>query len=395
MKKILPLFAVLVLLMSSLACQFSYNIGGLSPEPTLTPVQLIPTLEVSPATAPSGQAPANSSVPLLESEAILVNLYERISPGVVAIQTLGDLGAGLGSGVVYDQEGHIITNYHVVEGATDLEIDFTSGLKVHGQVVGTDTDSDLALIKVDVPADQLHPVPMGDSDQLKIGQTVVAIGNPFGLTGTMTVGIVSAKGRTLDSIRESPSGRYFSAGDLIQTDASINPGNSGGPLLNLNGELVGLNRAIRTTGITSTGDPINSGIGFAVSVNIIKRVTPYLISDGSYDYPYLGMYADEELSLLEQEALGFDNATGAYVAEVVPGGPADQAGIRGGNREVDLPNLLAGGDLITAVDGQPVRVFGDVLSYMMTHKSPGDPMVFSINRNGQPTEVTVTLGKRP
>ena len=247
-----------------------------------------------------------------------MRLYETVSPGVVLIQQIGEKGSGLGSGFVYSTDGYIVTNYHVVEGATDLEVDFPNGYKTRGEVAATDLDSDLAVIKVNAPADQLHPLPLGDSDLVKVGQTVVAIGNPFGLNSTMTMGIVSAKGRTMDSLRQTEEGNFYSTGDMIQTDASINPGNSGGPLLNLNGEVIGLNRAIRTLGTNSTGDPLNSGIGFAVSVNIIKRVVPVLIQNGKYDYPYLGISTPPggDLSLLEREELGLTSTSGAYLVDV-------------------------------------------------------------------------------
>jgi 2-alkenal reductase len=261
-------------------------------------------------------------------------------------------------------------------------------------VVANDLDSDLAVIKVDVPADQLMPLPLGDSDQLRVGQPLVAIGNPFGLSSTMTLGIVSAKGRTLDSIRESPDGGFFTAGDIIQTDAAINPGNSGGPLLNLNGQVIGLNRAIRTTN-SLDGEPTNSGIGFAISVNIMKRVIPVLIEEGKYDYPYLGIAALPEISLLEQEALQLTSTSGAYITRIVPGGPAEDAGLRAGARSTDLSGLQRGGDLITAVDGRPVRIFGDLLSYLMTNKSPGDKVLLRVLRGDQELEVELTLGRRP
>jgi 2-alkenal reductase len=314
---------------------------------------------------------------------------------VVSIRTLTAAGGGQGSGFVFDNEGHIVTNYHVVEGATELEVAFPSGLKVRGEVIGTDLDSDLAVIEVDVPADQLQPLALGDSDQVKVGQTVVAIGNPFGLSGTMTVGIVSAKGRTLDSMRDSGNGRPFSAGDIIQTDAAINPGNSGGPLINLRGEVVAVNRAIRTTSSTSEGEPSNSGIGFSISINIVKRVVPALIRDGQYDYPFLGITSSDDISLAAQEVLELPQTTGAYVSEVVAGGPADQAGIRAGNTPTDVPGINKGGDLITAIDGRPIRNFGELLSYLITNKGPGDQVVLTVIRENQTQEVTVTLGKRP
>jgi 2-alkenal reductase len=288
-----------------------------------------------------------------------------------------------------------VTNYHVVEGASGLEVFFASGLKVRAKVIGQDLDSDLAVIKVDVPTDALVPLPLGDSDQVRVGQTAIAIGNPFGLAGTMTVGIVSAKGRTLESLRQAEGGTFFSAGDVIQTDASINPGNSGGPLLNLAGEVIGVNRAIRTTGTTITGEPVNSGIGFAVSSNIVRRVVPVLIAQGKYDYPYLGISSREMLTLEQIEALGLPRQTGAYIVSVTPGSPADRAGLRGGSQPTRFAGLPAGGDLIIAIDGQPVQAFSDMLSYLMKHKSPGDTVVLTIIRDNQEKEVSVTLGKRP
>ena len=179
-----------------------------------------------------------------------------------------------------------------------------------------------------LPQDPLFPLDLGDSNQLKIGQSVVAIGNPFGLTGTMTLGIVSARGRTLDSMRQSQEGGSFVAGGIIQTDAAINPGNSGGPLLNLHGEVIGINRAIQTENSTATGEPTNSGIGFAVPINIVKRVAPVLIEKGSYDYPYLGISYYDEISLLYPgEHSDLPQSTGVYVVQVVSGGPADKAGL--------------------------------------------------------------------
>ncbi len=318
-----------------------------------------------------------------------------MSPGVVSILTVGDQGGGLGSGFVYDKNGHIITNFHVVDGATDLEVDFASGLKVRADVVATDLDSDLAVIKVNAPADELIPLSMGDSDQLQVGQQVIALGNPFGLTGTMTLGIVSAKGRTLDSLRQASSGSYFSAGDIIQTDASINPGNSGGPLLTMNGEVIGINRAIRTTGTTASGDPVNSGIGFAVPINIVKRVVPVLIAQGTYDYPYLGITFSSFLSLADYEALGVDQTSGAYIVDISAGGPGEKAGLRAPNISANQSTIPTGGDLVIGVDGRPVMEFGDLIGYILENKSPGDNVTMTILRDNKKQEVVVTLGKRP
>jgi 2-alkenal reductase len=328
-------------------------------------------------------------------EDILIEIYEQSNPGVVAIQVLSETGNGLGSGFVIDQDGHIITNFHVIDGVSDLEVDFPTGFKTRGEVIGTDTDSDLAVIKVDVPPEELHPLPLGDSAEIKVGQTVVAIGSPFRFNGTMTTGIVSSLGRTLDSIRTAPGGSFFTAGDIIQTDAAINPGNSGGPLLNLNGEVIGVNRAIETFNINSQDEPLNSGIGFAIAINIVKRVVPSLISEGSYDYPYLGISSLNEINLLQQEALGLPQSNGAYVSSVTPDSPAEQAGLRGGTDPTEFRNIFSGGDLIIAIDSLPVRTFSDLLSYLIQEKSPGDTIILTIIRDEREIEIDLILGKRP
>jgi len=383
-KRILVVCSALAL--AALACQIG-----------TTPIAI-----TQPPVAVATQPPVSVAVPNSNPAAqqdVLVNLYQQVSPGIVAIKVASQDGGSLGSGFVYDSDGHIVTNYHVVQGAPNnkVEVDFMSGYKVYGTVIGTDLDSDLSIVKVDAPAAELHPLPLGDSSALKVGQTVIAIGNPFGLNGTMTVGIISALGRTLDSEHATPGGgQPFTAGDIIQTDAAINPGNSGGPLFNINGEVIGVNRAIRTTNYdATTGEPLNSGIGFAVSSNIIKRVTPTLIKDGKYDYPYLGMSSLSDLSLDEIEALGLTTYSGAYVTAVVPGGPADKGGLKAGDRSTSIQGLTAGGDLIVAIDGREIHQFDELLAYLITNKSPGDTVVLTVIRNGQKQDITIILGKRP
>lgn len=389
MKKKITLIIGILFVLGLMSCAYLPNLNLALPTPSSGAT--IPTLASEPNT-PS-LFPVNS---VLSTDQILTTLYEQVNPGVVAIITTTSTGMSGGSGFVIDLQGHILTNYHVVEGATKVEVDFPSGQKVVGDVIANDLDSDVAVVKVSVAQDILHPLRLGDSDALKVGQMVVAIGNPFRLSNTMTMGIISAKGRILDSIRTASDQSSFTAGDLIQTDASINPGNSGGPLLNLNGEVVGINRAIQTTGTTAQGDAVNSGIGFAVSINIVKRVVPYLISTGSYDYPYLGISSSPyDLTLDEWQALGFTQTSGAYIMSVTPGGPAELAGLRGGTQPTSITNLNAGGDLIVAVDGKPVHVYGDVVSYIFLNKLPGDKIVLTIIRNGAEKEVTLTLGKRP
>jgi len=333
----------------------------------------------------------------LEEEELLVRIYEQVNLGVVSIRVYTQEGQSLGSGFVYDKEGHIVTNYHVIEGVDDLAIEFPSGYKTRGEVIGTDLDSDLAVIEVDAPASELFPLKLGDSSNLKVGQTVVAIGNPFGLSGTMSSGIISGLGRTLESFRQAPGGSTFTAGDVIQTDTAINPGNSGGPLLNLRGEVIGVNRAIRTFNFTLEEEPLNSGIGFAIAINIVKRVVPALIEDGSFDYPYLGISSlgDAEFGLVQQEALDLPRSTGVYVTTVTPGSPADKAGLRGGTRPTEIPGLNAGGDLIIAIDGRPVRTFGELLSYLFNYKSPGDKITLTVLRGNEVLELDLTLERRP
>ncbi len=387
------LLACTVLVLAAMACQL-----GSAPivpsqsntAPTSAPVQPAqqqPPLQVKSPNNPAAQQDA------------FVSLYQQTIPGVVTILVTTSQGEALGSGFVYDTQGHIVTNDHVVQGAQNnkVEVDFQSGKKVYGTVIGTDPDSDLAIIKVDVPASQLHPVPVGDSSALKIGQTVVAIGNPFGETGTMTVGIVSGLSRTVSSLHAVPgsSGQTFTAGDFIQTDAAINAGNSGGPLLNLNGQVVGIVESDATNSFTATGGPISSGVGFAVSSNMLKKVAPLLISNGKVDYPYLGISFYSNLSLDAIQALGLTQDTGAYVVDVVSGGPAAQAGIRAGTQQTSIQGLNAGGDLITAIDGNPVMSFDDLLSYLILNKSPGDKVVLTVLRGTQKQDITVTLGKRP
>lgn len=375
----------MVLTLAVLACQATTLTQPQSASPATV---IIPT-----QTAIAPLLPVN--VDTMGQQEALISLYERVMPGVVALQVVGDQGGSLGSGFVFDAQGHVVTNYHVVEGARQVEVDFTSGYKAYGTVIGTDLDSDLAVVKVDAPASELFPLALGDSNTLKVGQTVVAIGNPFGLSGTMTTGIISALGRTLESQRAAPGGSFFTAGDIIQTDAAINPGNSGGPLFNLNGEVIGVNRAIRTTAMTSTGEPVNSGIGFAISINIVKRVAPVLIETGKYDYPYLGISSVDELSLAQIEALGLKSYTGAYVTGVAANGPAEKAGIRAGSQATSQQGLGAGGDLIVAIDGQPVLRFDDLLKYLINYKSPGDTVVLTVLRGKEKLDIPVTLGKRP
>ncbi len=360
--------------------------------PTAAPSEIVAPVEPRVVVTPVYVPP---SADIVNLEDTLVQLYEQANPGVVALRVLTEEGGSRGSGFVVDKSGHIVTNFHVVENLTDLEVAFPSGLKVRGEVIGSDLDSDLAVLRVDVPAEALSPLPLSDSRQLKVGQAVIAIGNPFGFNGTMTMGIISGLGRTMSSLRSAPTGGTFSAGDIIQTDAAINPGNSGGPLLNLNGEVIGVNRAIFTNNFDDTGQPVNSGVGFAISVNIVKRVVPALIASGKYDYPYVGISSIDDLSIMDQEELDLPRPTGVYINEITPNSPADEAGLRAGNRNTNILGLRAGGDLIIAVDGNPVKTFSEFLSYLIGNKSPGDTVILTILRGDDEMEISLILDKRP
>jgi 2-alkenal reductase len=294
---------------------------------------------------------------------------------------------GGGSGFVWDTEGHIVTNYHVVSGATDVEVMFADDTVVKAEVVGGDPDADLAVIKVDVPTNILKPVSLGDSDTMQVGQLAIAIGNPFGQDFTMTSGIVSAVGRTLRS-GNSP----FSIPEVIQTDAPINPGNSGGPLLNRHGQVIGIN----TQMLSRTGG--SSGIGFAVPVNIAKQIVPTLIEGKSYEYAWLGISG----ATLTAEAAEFRKlpagTRGALVIAVAEDGPAAQAGLQG--RDETLPvesdEFLFGGDLIRAINGQPINDMNDLITYLVKETKPGDRVTLDVVRtDGKKETVEVMLGVRP
>ncbi|MBC8331448.1 MAG: trypsin-like peptidase domain-containing protein [Anaerolineae bacterium] len=358
----------------------------------------ISTAEMTTPTIEAASPPP--TLDLHTQEELLTSLYQQVNPGVVAIHVLSSDSMGsssLGSGFVIDTEGHIVTNYHVVQGASELEVDFPSGYKTRAEILGTDPDSDIAVLKVDVPAEELAPISLGDSDQLMVGQTVVAIGNPHGLYGTMTVGIISSLGRTMQSLHEAPGGAYFTAGGIIQTDAAINPGNSGGPLLNLDGEIIGVNVAIQSATFDSSGQPVNSGIGFTIPINIVKRVVPHLIADGYYNYPYIGIGSlpGGELTLIQQEELGLPQSTGVYILDVSSDSPAETAGLRGANRDENNGFLPLGGDLIIAIDDTEVRNFNDLITYLSMHKSPGDAIILTVLRDGYETQIELTLGERP
>ena len=387
-KHLLLLLALLAL--PVLAC----NAQELVLEPTATPLAR-PTLSSKPV--PTVPPLSDEDLAELDAEdALLASLYRRVNPAVVYIEVLVQHGGGLqpltsGSGFMFDRQGHVVTNHHVIENADELQVVLADGLVTHDvEVVGSDPYADLAVIRINVPTDRLVPLELGDSDALRVGQRVIAIGNPFGLQGTMTAGVVSAVGRTLTSqVLEEGS---FSNPEIIQTDASINPGNSGGPLLDSRARVVGVNTAIRSR----TG--VNAGVGFAVPVNTVKRIVPHLIEKGEYEYPYLGITSDNRFTVAELfDRLDLPVAYGVLVSEVQPGTAAAEAGLRGGDREVEVMGrtVVLGGDIITAINGEELRTFDDLVAYLVSDVEVGQEVTLTIVRDGEQMEVSGTLGKRP
>lgn len=344
-----------------------------------------------------------------EAEAVqqvMVNVYRRVDPSVVNVEVTAHSAAGTseasGSGFVYDANGYIITNSHVVQDAQEILITFSDGYTTPATVVGQDDFSDLAVIKVNTDRRRLAPVTLGDSSNLQVGQSVIAIGNPFGLLSSMTTGVISATGRALNSARMlhgDITGMSFQNPSIIQVDAQINPGNSGGPLLNLDGEVIGINTAIRS----ETGT--FQGIGFAVPVNTIKRIVPQLIANGKAVYTWLGITA---ISPQSSDAVGLTVAAlaepfhlpvdyGVLVSEVMPNSPAAAAGILGGTKSVTIRGVKVtlGGDIITAIDGSPVRDFDAMTAYLVANTAPGDVITLTLYRGTRQLEVDVRLEARP
>ncbi|MBC7263359.1 MAG: trypsin-like peptidase domain-containing protein [Chloroflexi bacterium] len=361
-------------------------IGPAAPTVTQTPA----TAAVAPTTTQSQViATPVPATALLTQEQLLADLYQRVNPSVVNITVTEGSGSfaqqGTGSGFVYDDKGHIVTNNHVVADATKIWVTFADGTMLPAKIVGTDPGTDLAVIQVDRPARELHPVTLGDSDTLQVGQLAVAIGNPFGLEGTMTVGIISALGRVL-----SAASSGFAIVDLIQTDAPINPGNSGGPLLDVGGRVIGVNTLI----FSQTG--VSSGVGLAVPVAAVKRVVPALIEKGHYAHPWLGI-SGRSITPALAEALELPVQQGALVELTVSGGPAEQAGIQGGYRRtyVDGLPVTIGGDIIVAVDGAEVKSFDDLVGYLARRTEVGQQITLTLLRNGSQLKVQVRLEERP
>jgi len=318
----------------------------------------------------------------------LIQIFERTEEGVVQVNVhrISDVpGAnGVGSGFVFDKNGHVITNEHVVKNSDKVTVTFLDGRSYNAEIVGVDAATDIAVIKVNADPSLLKPLHIGDSSNLKVGMGVAAIGNPFGLSGTMTSGIVSALGRLL------PQETGFSIPDVIQTDAAINPGNSGGPLLNSRAEVVGINTAIQS----GTGE--FTGVGFSIPSNTIAKIVPKLIANGAYSHPWVGI-SGQDIDPALATALNLVDARGFLVVNVVEGSPAEKAGIKGSDetREVDGVEYPFGGDVILAVDGNVVRKIDDILIHLQRYKSVGDEMVLEVLRDGRVTNFVVELDERP
>ena len=385
--------AVLALVLAATGCT---SLGVL----TLTPASAARDLLQTTTEARSETAATiavDDAVDALQSQ--IIEVYQMTAPAVVNITNRGYvydrfMGAvpqeGSGSGFVYDTEGHIVTNYHVVENAEQLLVTLADGGTYEAEIVGSDATNDLAVIRIDGVADLPDPLVLGDSDNLQVGQFVLAIGNPFGLEQTLTTGVVSALGRVI----QSPEDNRF-IGEAIQTDAAINPGNSGGPLLDLSGQVIGVNSQI----ISPSG--ASSGIGFAVSASTVRRVVPQLISNGEYLHPWLGVQllslTSANVNALREAGVGVPVDSGVLVLEAVAGGPADKAGIQGGSREVRIGNyqVPVEGDIITAIDGQALASSQDLTVYLETETTVGDSVELTIVRNGEEQVVQVVLGEQP
>ena len=318
----------------------------------------------------------------------LIEIFEISEAGVVRVnvQRTEDaiIPTGVGSGFVFDKKGHVITNAHVVDGATKVVVTFLDGRSYNADVIGVDNFTDIAVIKVNADLSLLHPLSLGDSSNLQVGEPIAAIGNPFGLSGSMTSGIVSQLDRLL------PSGAGYSIPDVIQTDAAINPGNSGGPLLNMRGEIVGINTAIQS----ATGE--FTGVGFAVPSQTVAKIVPSLILNGEYKHPWIGISGrdiDPDLA----KVLDLNDAVGFLVVTVIPDSPASKAGLHGSENieEVDGVQYTIGGDIILSVDGVEVRKISDILIHLQRAKSVGDDLILEILRDGRTSNFTIVLGERP
>lgn len=366
-----------------------------------------PTRDIPPPSTPlpisepvSTLAPALTNALEAEQE-VLIELYRRVNLSVVSIDVAGEhpqfdddtdvpevVPFGQGSGFLYNDQGYIVTNNHVVEDGSAFQVRFADGSAVEATLVGRDPGSDLAVLKVDELPDGAQPLPLADSREIQVGQTAIAIGNPFGLQNTLTIGVVSAVGRSLTG--PSGGGGRFRIPNVIQTDAAINPGNSGGPLLNVRGEVIGVNTAILSESGTF------EGIGYAVPANAVMRVAPALISEGRYDHPWMGI-GMRDLDPLLAKRFSLPARQGVLITEVQEGSPAEQAGLQGGETIGEYAGISFpyDGDIVTAINGETVLDSDDLVSYLELNTSVGDVVTMSILRDGKKQDVKMTLGSRP
>jgi len=404
----LTVFAVAALSLSACGPAALSTVGLAPTNNTAAATSTTALTNVAAPTTNTAAAPLAATGSVSDLEQTLEQIYAQVNPSVVAIEVVenasvsgfGNLPQGhpsvpsgaLGSGFVWDKDGHIVTNNHVVAGASKISVTFYDGTIVPATLVGTDPDSDLAVIKVNMPADQLQPITLGDSTQVKVGQLSVAIGNPFGNQNTMTVGFISALARSLPTTRSSnsQSGSY-TIPDVIQTDTAINPGNSGGVLTDDQGHVIGVTAAIDSQ--SGSG----SGVGFAIPSVIVQKVVPELISSGKYEHTWLGISGR---SLIPDFATAMNlksDQRGVLVGEVTSGSPAEKAGLKGSTKDFSLDGQTTqvGGDVITAVDGQTVKTFDDLVTYLARSTKVGQTVKLTVLRDGQSQSIEVTLAARP
>ena len=387
---VLSVLIVLVLIVSASASLHTSpsNVAAQTGKATATPTSSV-------TQTASGSLLTDGTV-IEQVQSIYRGIYDTVNPSVVNIQVLGTYNYGFyvgavssqGSGFVWDTQGHIVTNNHVVENAYNITVTFSDGTTTTAEVVGTDVQSDLAVIKVDPTGLTLHPVSLGNSQTVKVGDLVIAIGNPYGLAGSMTQGIVSALSRSLTVDSSNPfSSSTYTIPDIIQTDAAVNPGNSGGVLVNTSGEVIGVTSAIQST------TNANAGIAFAIPSHIVERIVPVLIKDGRYKHPSLGL-SGITLTANYATEMGLDaNTHGVLITEITPGGAADLAGLRETSQQYTRYNrgVIIFGDVITAIDGNPVRTYEDLISYIFNKTEVGQRVELTILRDGKEMTVTATL----
>lgn len=383
-----PIFIIIALMVFvSLGCQATTMLPANNANDEAVVAAAVATISAQTNGADAAPTSQSAEIVTADLESRFIEIYNRVNPAVVHIFVFDNNGLflGTGSGFVMDTNGNIVTNNHVVADGEEYEVVFASGERSRAILQGADVDSDLAVIQVDSLPDNIQPVPLGESSQLQVGQFVIAIGNPFGEAGSMSIGIISGLGRTIESQRVVAGGN-FSIPQVIQTDAAINPGNSGGPLLNLSGEVVGVNSAILST------SGANSGVGFSIPVNAVRNIAPALIADGEYNYPYLGISMwPQAFTLRQLEALDLP-PNGVYVTGIIEDAPADNAGLIGHNLSV---SFTADGDYITAINDQPVRDSDDLLSYLVFETTVGETVELTVIRDGEEIKLPLTLGERP